>query len=130
MRPELETFVAEVPPKIMKRLSKQVPEAIKALTLIDTKLPADEPILALSFGSGYGDHGVLVVTDRRLLYVANSVQSWRFEEITNMGSNNKDIFGIVAEPWGRSNFGHLTPNGPRFIAALNTAINESKLGSL
>ena len=130
MRSELETFVAEVPPKRMKRLSKEAPEAIKALTLIDTKLPADEPIVALTFGNGYRDCGLLAVTDRRLLYVANSVESWRFEEITKIGSNGKDIFGIAAGPRGTSNFGNLNPNGPRFISTLNAAINESKLGSL
>jgi hypothetical protein len=85
MRPELETFVAEVPPKIMKRLSKNAPSAINALTLVDTKLPADEPIVALSFGNGYSDYGLLVLTNQRLLYVADSVQSWRFQEINKVG---------------------------------------------
>jgi hypothetical protein len=129
MRPELETFVAEVPPKIMKRLSKNAPSAVNALTLVDNKLPADEPIVALSFGNGYSDYGLLVLTDRRLLYVADSVQSWRFEEISKLGSNGKDIFGIEVIGQRTSNFGNLT-NGPRFIVALNTAINESKLGPL
>jgi len=122
LRPELEDFMAEI--------SKNAPSAIKALTLIDAKLPVDKPILALSFGGpGYGDYGLLVVTDRRFIYVGDGVQSWQVEEINKVGSNDKDIFSIDVAPRNTTTFGNLT-NGPKFSATLNAAINESKLGAL
>jgi len=126
MRADIERLVSEMDRKEVKLLKQR--EWSSPLALIDARLPQQEGVRALAFNRTIGIGGVLVVTDSRLLFVTDSVQTWKFSDINNVTSNGKDTFAIytnLAEPktWKAT-------SGRVFISNLTEMVNQAKFNEI
>ena len=125
MRSEIETFLSQLDRRERRRVAKG--KWMDALMTIDRKLPAEESIMALAFNLNIGEPGVLAVTSSRMLFVGESVQSWRVENIDKVTSDGKAYLGM--KPQAEDPMSWHINNGPAFISSLNEMVNQRKFES-